>query len=781
MASAPAPKRSLVLPDAAALAVLADSLDDDLRVFSPPSSDRAFWTSTSLNAKEWNQKAEGFLGRPIPELTDELYRDFQKTGSRERFMNVYGERLERAKAFGLAEALENQGRFIAPMRESIQAILNEPSWVISAHDFDCMVYSGKKMDVDLGASDRAATLSTLISWHGEALGRETVERTQAEIRRRIVEPLRKRIAGDTSVCWWVNADTNWNAVCLANTVYSALAAVPDKAVRTEVVGAAMTFINKFLDGFTMDGYCSEGIGYWEYGFSHFVLLAERLLLASEGKINLYQDPLVPRIVTNPARLELSSGVYPAFADGGPNPRVSPWLLTMLSRRFAMESPPGKMAAIDSGRWTPLSVLDMALAAPSAPEQRMALEPLSPLRGWFDVAGILVSRPADPKKGLCAAMKGGHNAELHNHNDLGSYVVTAGEGAVLLDPGCEVYTKSTFSDRRYDSKVLSSYGHSVPVVDGQLQATGRQAEAKILKTLFTPARDEFALDLTSAYPVKGLNQLTRAFTYDRSGGTSLRVEDELHAERPMTFETALITYGTLERKQDGALNITNGANGGVRVSVDTGGEPYEVTEEVIQANMVGTKLKPRRIAVRLVEPTSKAKINLTVTPLPKSAENEVLPTAGIPEAGWDSDGTLRIEAEDYTDQEQGSVERVGSASSGRTIRLWDNPGHALEWKVRIPREGRYLMVLRYANGGNGIASRSLLLNGTPPSGAEEGFAFPPTGGWGSDPAEWHEAVLARKGKPFRINLAAGENKIRMVNTQGGGLNLDGMALIPLDRP
>jgi hypothetical protein len=781
VASAPAPKRSLALPDAAALAVLADSLEDDLRVFSPPSSDRAFWTSTPLPAKEWIQKAEGFIARPIPELTEELYRDFQKTGQRASFQGPYSERLDRVSAFGLAEALENQGRFIAPLRESIQAILDEPSWVMSAHDFECRVFSGERMDVDLGASHRASVLATIICWHGQALGRETVERTQAEISRRVVEPFRKRIAGDTTVCSWANVDTNWNAVCLANTVYAALAAVPDKAVRAEVVGGAMSFINRFLDGFTMDGYCSEGIGYWEYGFGHFVLLAERLLLASGGKINLYQDPVIPRIVTNPARLELSSEVYPAFAAASPNPRVSPWFLTMLSRRFDMERPSGKMASIEIRRWTPLSELDMALAAPAAPEQRMALEPLSPLRGWFEVVGILVSRPTDPKKGLYAAMKGGHNAEHHNHNDLGSYVVTAGAGPVLLDPGADVFTKQTFSANRYDSKVLSSYGHSVPVVDGQLQATGRQAEAKVLKTLFTPARDEFALDLTSAYPVKGLNQLTRAFTYDRSDGTSLQVEDELHAERPMTFETALITYGTLERKQDGALNITNGANGGVRVSVETGGEPYEVTEEVIQANMVGTKLKPRRIAVRLVEPNSKAKINLTVTPLPKSAENEVLPTAGIPDAGWDSDGTVRIEAEDYTVEEQGSVERVGSASSGRTIRLWDNPGHALEWKVRIPREGRYLMVLRYANGRDGIASRSLLINGTLPSGAEEGFAFPPTGGWGLAPAEWHEAVLARKGKPFRINFAAGENTIRMVNTQGGGLNLDGMALIPLDRP
>ena len=66
------------------------------------------------------------------------------------------------------------------------------------------------------------------------------------------------------------------------------------------------------------------------------------------------------------------------------------------------------------------------------------------------------------------MKGGHNAEMHNHNDVGSYTVVIGDQPVLADPGTEIYTKRTFTEHRYDSPVLNSYGHPVPVIGGQLQ-------------------------------------------------------------------------------------------------------------------------------------------------------------------------------------------------------------------------------------------------------------------------------------------------------------------------
>jgi hypothetical protein len=63
--------------------------------------------------------------------------------------------------------------------------------------------------------------------------------------------------------------------------------------------------------------------------------------------------------------------------------------------------------------------------------------------------------------------------------VGSFVVAVAGDTPLLDPGSEVYTARTFSARRYESQVLNSYGHPVPLVAGQLQRTGRKAEARVL--------------------------------------------------------------------------------------------------------------------------------------------------------------------------------------------------------------------------------------------------------------------------------------------------------------
>ena len=66
-----------------------------------------------------------------------------------------------------------------------------------------------------------------------------------------------------------------------------------------------------------------------------------------------------------------------------------------------------------------------------------------------------------------------------------------------DPGSEVYTRRTFSSERYDSKILSSYGHPVPVVGGSLQRTGGKFAAKV----YAADADRVTLDLPVAWNVR----------------------------------------------------------------------------------------------------------------------------------------------------------------------------------------------------------------------------------------------------------------------------------------
>ena len=103
-----------------------------------------------------------------------------------------------------------------------------------------------------------------------------------------------------------------------------------------------------------------------------------------------------------------------------------------------------------------------------------------------------------------ALKGGNNGENHNHNDVGSYVVVSGGRAVLLDPGSEIYTARTFSRDRYESPVLSSFGHPVPLVAGRLQRTGAAARGRVVRTDFTDEQDTLVLDIASAYDEPALS-------------------------------------------------------------------------------------------------------------------------------------------------------------------------------------------------------------------------------------------------------------------------------------
>jgi hypothetical protein len=235
-----------------------------------------------------------------------------------------------------------------------------------------------------------------------------------------------------------------------------------------------------------------------------------------------------------------------------------------------------------------------------------------LRDWFADAGILIARPADlsPDK-LAVALKGGHNAEHHNHNDVGSFVVTLAGGVPLVDPGAEVYTARTFSSRRYESRVLNSYGHPVPVVAGQLQRPGSDARAKIIETQFTEQSDILKMDMSSAYAVKQLERLVRTFVYERTGRGRLTVRDEVAFSSPQEFEEALITYSPWKRTEQGW--IVGEGRQAVRVwIVPTSGELIWQEEEINEDVTYGKK--PVRLAAKLSEPVKEVSVEIVIEPV-----------------------------------------------------------------------------------------------------------------------------------------------------------------------
>ena len=579
-----------------------------------PIADRAAWEA--LGATKPYQAlvrgAEKLLRRPLREVPDEVYLEFSRTGKRNTWQNAEGQRRRRLKPLVLAECIENKGRFLLAIVSLVKALCAERTWVLPSHDRDLGNFRGEKITIDLWSSALAWELATADWLLGDKLSAATRQEIRRNIRRRVLEPFRESAAnGGKGAAGWLNAKHNWNSVCLAGVTGAALEQIESPHERAEFLAAAVKYSENYLKGYEEDGYCSEGLGYWNYGMGRYVLLAETIRQATAGEVDLIDRPLVSEIARFALKIQIINGVYPAFADCPVKAKPDHNLMYFISRRWGLGLSQYSEPRADGSLFeTMIYVFD---AATPAMQSAPASAPAMPLRDWFHKGGILVSRPAAGSScRMGVALKGGHNAEAHNHNDVGSYVVAVGDQAVLLDPGRERYTARTFSPKRYESNVLNSFGHPVPMVAGQLQREGSKARAEILKTEFTDQADMLEMEIRSAYPVEGLKSLVRTFVYSRQGQGLLTVTDKVELTSPQSFGAALITGGTCKQMDDGSLIVQRGREA-VKVTIHTGGEPFKINIEPIKED---TPVKPTRIGVNLTKPVTTARITVRIEPIPR---------------------------------------------------------------------------------------------------------------------------------------------------------------------
>jgi hypothetical protein len=605
--------------DQARVKEIAAMLSNGPRGPGAPITDRDAWNRLAGNDsfKGVIAEAQTLLRDPIPEQSDDLFLDFSRTGNRTRWQSVSGHRRERVRTLVLAECLENKGRFIPAFEEIVKALCAERTWVMPAHDRDLTNFKGTSIDIDLGSSGLGWSLAMADYLLGENLGPEPRRMIRDNLEQRIFRPYEDMVSGKREKNWWMTTTNNWNAVCLGSVTGSALAMIDSAERRALYIAAAEHYSRNFLDGFTDDGYCSEGLGYWNYGFGYYVMLSEAVHQATGGKVDLLANDRAKAAAKFGADIEIINGVYPAFADCSVRARPDSRLMYSVSRRFAMglqrweETDP---VGADGSLYESMIYSFDNSASRTQPAPVASAGP--GVRSWFDKAGILVCRPpANSASQFAVALKGGHNNEHHNHNDVGSFVVVLGDTALLLDPGGEVYTARTFSSRRYESKVLSSYGHPVPVVAGKLQQTGSQARGRIISSDFTDRTDTLVLDISSAYDLSELKKLERKFVYSRQGSGSLTVTDQVAFSRPCDFAAALVTFSDWKKVSASSLMVYD-SDKALSVDIEVDGAEFEIKPETIDED-VSARKKPTRLGINLKGPVSSATVRLVIRPIEQS--------------------------------------------------------------------------------------------------------------------------------------------------------------------
>ena len=606
---------SAATPSAPALAVDPKRIDEIAawlpktpKGVAPSFDDREAWEKLAAADPEWRDKtikrAAWQLTVPIPTYTVEEYEQAAKTQDRSVSNRLDGRRF-RLMTFILAEGMENQGRFVPAILKEIEAICSEHVWIGSGH---------KKFTVssDLMSAMTSWSLATTIGMMGNRMPPELQQRVKELIIARLIAPYVEQSRNPSlKQDWWRTNGNNWNAVCHAGVVGSALALLDSPRDRAEVIAAVEKELPFYLEGFSKDGYAQEGLGYWVYGFGHYILAGEAVYQATHGKVDLLNSPIADKMARFPERFELAHGIYPAYSDSPLDQQPPGWLCDILNARYGIGHPGKRSYSLDSTFCNMLYAWGVNLGfdatQTAVPKDNKVAKPLYT---WFDQAQVLVSHPA-PGRGpdMAVSMKGGNNGVAHSHNDLGQFVVTLNGTLLITDPGCPVYDNLVFSSNRYDSQVINSYGHSVPVVNGKLQGSGPAFAAQVKETQFTDDLASVTLNLRGVYDLFALNELTRKLEHDRKVG-SVTVTDHMTADKPITFGTGLSTYAEAKEVAPGVWTLTKDGQS-VRVEISANGAPFTVTRETLNyKSRVG---EVPRVSINLDQPVAEATLTVKITP------------------------------------------------------------------------------------------------------------------------------------------------------------------------
>jgi hypothetical protein len=557
----------------------------------PGCADRNVWGNKQLQVK-LHRITKGLRDQyavAVPPWSDAAYLEFLKTGERpagERMMKV---RQALLTPLVLAECIEYKGKYINAIAKVLEELVSQPTWVFPASDQRLETFRKERYFVDLNAADVADQIAQALYLLRGRIPASLEAKAQQALERRVFDPMRLSIDGAVVKGHeWLGFKNNWIPICFEGVVSAALVSLPDRSERARFILASAHYLQGYLSGFEADGYSSEGLAYWNYGFGRYLELREVLVRATEGLIDLLAEPKVHQVAMFGARFAMSRGNAALFGDAAvgtrPDHNATVYTMQALNWRnpdYAEYEPPLSLILLVFGRASPYRG--------TAPQGL-----LDPLRHYFQDAGVLVSRPGPASSSrLSVTMKSGGNAN-HSHNDIGSYVIGIGSDQPVGDPGGVLnYNRKSFGVHRYESRVFNSFGHPVPVVANGLQKDASKFKPPKPKVRFGEDLDEFEVDLTGAYSEPSLKSLTRSMRYSRAETGSVRVTDSFEFASPRSFETAITTRGEVRRLKDGSIEFKQGTStvwARIQASGDTDLNEEEVEEGGIRFKRVGIQLR-----------------------------------------------------------------------------------------------------------------------------------------------------------------------------------------------
>lgn len=495
----------------------------------PAAGDRTGWAAVPQATREaYIGAAEQLRGTEWKSIPATVALRFERAGDRKSYDDLNSAQREKLATLVTAEVLEGRGRFVDDILNGIWHIAEQTYWGSPAHLYLQADKSGlpdvEEPTVDLFAAETGA----LLAWTDYLLGEQldavsplVRRRIRAEVDRRILTPALQR-----DDFWWMGFNdrgnvNNWNPWINSNWLAAALLLEDDPARRAAAVHKVMRSTDRFINVYPDDGASDEGPGYWGRAGASLFDVLELLRSATGGRVDIYDHPLIRNMGQYIYRVYIGGEYFVNTGDASGKTRPDPELVYAYGQRIGdpVMTQFGALLARRRGPYGPgSSSPGRILPALMSARQIGAAEAAEPLLAdaWMPDLQLMAARTeGGSNRGFYLSALGGHNAQSHNHNDVGHFIVYADGLPVLVDVGVETYSAKTFSPQRYDIWTMQSAYHNLPTINGVMQEPGRDARAEEVRLERNAGRVSFSADIAPAYPDSaGVERWMRTVTLDR---------------------------------------------------------------------------------------------------------------------------------------------------------------------------------------------------------------------------------------------------------------------------
>lgn len=469
---------------------------------------------------------EECLGYAYPAVRAVDFMEFQRSGNRVDYEDLYFNRRYALNSLTVAECAENKGRFLDDIINGIFSLCEESGWQLPAHNS----YGGNAAEnllpdparpiLDLFACETGAQLACihyLLGRQLDAVSPQITRRIRQELEKRIVTPYLKEHF------WWMGRGEepmcNWTPWCTQNVLFTVFLC-PDlcvsgfsrREISEKVLYKAAESCDYFLKDYGEDGCCDEGAQYYRHAGLCLDGAALVLNQVTEGAFRtLLQLDKIRNIAAYIYHVHVDGRYYFNFSDCSPvagragvreylfgKHTGQPGLMQFGADDFRSAEKEGEGLFSDESHRLNLFY---RMQAVFCYEEIMAFsgrEPLIPGDIYYESVGLFLTR----NHTFTLAVKAGDNNDSHNHNDTGSITLYKEGKPVLADIGVESYTKKTFSSRRYEIWTMQSGYHNLPSIEGLDQRDGAAYKARnVITSTDGAGSSSVSMELAGAYPLK----------------------------------------------------------------------------------------------------------------------------------------------------------------------------------------------------------------------------------------------------------------------------------------